>query len=323
MTRAPLWKFTHNAMASEFAVFLAGPEQAYAQRAARAVFAEVDAIEGVLSRFRPDSDVARFNVAATGGQVRVSHHTAECLAASRRLWTATSGAFDPAMGCLRGLGGQTPTPALLARCGMHRVRSNAEHTILSPAVAGVELDLGAIGKGYAVDRMAQCLRDDWEIPAGLVQGGESSLFAWGDAPGHDGWQIPLRHPVDQATIVATLALRGVGLGGSGQRLHGAHIIDPRTGVAAPLDHASWCFAPSATEADALSTALMVMNDDEARACFEALSASGALRWRSSGAMTAFGAWPPAPSRPPFAPPPSTFALLLDPNSPSTAPEPLP
>jgi thiamine biosynthesis lipoprotein len=121
----------------------------------------------------------------------------------------------------------------------------------------LEFDLGAIGKGFALDRMAEVLRE-WDCPAFLLVAGGSSILA-GDAPkGQPGWSCGLG---DDHSPQRYWLANGF-LSGSGLAVKGQHIFDPRTGMAARRKNRAWAFADSAAESDALSTACMVWDDRE-------------------------------------------------------------
>jgi thiamine biosynthesis lipoprotein len=139
---------------------------------------------------------------------------------------------------------------------------------------GMEINLGAIGKGYALDRAAELVRRDWDLPAALLQGGHSSVYAVGAAPGDGrGWPVGLTHPWDPERRLATLWLKDRGLGSSaatfqhleynGRKL--GHILDPRTGWPAEGIASASVVAPTAAEADALATAFFILGVDKARA----------------------------------------------------------
>jgi len=123
-----------------------------------------------------------------------------------------------------------------------------------------QIDLGAIGKGYAVDRMISLLKE-WDINTVLVHGGTSSVYARGSIPDHTGWPVTLSSPSSQDVVLAHLDIAEFGLGGSGVK-KGRHIIDPRTATPVPGGRACWVVAQSAACADAISTACMVMTRDE-------------------------------------------------------------
>jgi thiamine biosynthesis lipoprotein len=121
----------------------------------------------------------------------------------------------------------------------------------------LEFDLGAIGKGFALDQMADILRE-WSCPAFMLVAGGSSILA-GDAPENAaGWSCGLGDDGSPRRFF----LKNVSLSGSGLAVKGAHIFDPRTGGAAQRTNRAWALCDSAAESDALSTASMVLNEAE-------------------------------------------------------------
>ena len=137
---------------------------------------------------------------------------------------------------------------------------------------GLELNLGGIGKGYALDRIGQLLREadvtDW-----LIHGGQSSLLACGDHQGRGGWPVGIRNPLFPNTRLATILLRDQAMSTSGSGVQSfrhqgrrfGHILDPRTGWPADGMLSVTVLAPTAAEADALSTAFFVLGVEKARA----------------------------------------------------------
>ena len=251
---APSHRFDHGAMACTFELQLWGSEKRYCQQAAWAAFDEVDRLEQLLSRFIPYSDIGRINSAQPGQSVPISPETAECLQVAAEVSTATEGAFDIAFRsrAVWRAANRQPGPVLAFDPNAHAVYT------LTP---GVDLNLGAIGKGYAVDRAVAVLRE-WNITAGLASSGQSTVLTFGRPPEGDAWSLKLRDPQCHETTIGTVALDAGALSGSGQLLHGEHIVDPRTGRPVALGHAAWSIAPTAVVADALSTAFMLMSADE-------------------------------------------------------------
>jgi thiamine biosynthesis lipoprotein len=242
----------------------------------------VDAIEERISVYRPDSEFSRINATAAEGWVEVSADAWHLLARARELHALTGGAFDLAAGALvRAWGflrrqGRTPAPADLAAAldasGMQHVELDADRRRVRFLRRGVELNPGAIGKGWALDRMAALLASRG-VPSALVHGGQSSVLARGTqgpaVAGRHGWRVGLRHPLRPGRRLATITLddRALGTSGSGtqffvdrgRRL--GHILDPRTGTPAEGVIAATVIAESAADADALATALYVLGPE--------------------------------------------------------------
>jgi len=259
MTEPPtLHRFRHDAMACAFEVALEARDRKYAFDAAEAVFAEIDRLEGELSRFVPSSDVARIARLRDGERLRIGAEAFECLALAAEVGEATAGAFDVTFASAGGGTGDAPRLAL----------DRGSHAVVA-LVDGVRVDLGGVGKGYALDRAAELLAD-WGIDVALLHAGASTVLALGAPSGVTSWTVALRDPRSGDPILAeTLApgvrLRDGALSGSGRSLHGAHIVDPRTGSPARGALAAWACAPSAARADALSTAFMILEPAEVEA----------------------------------------------------------
>ena len=265
-------RFSHEAMATTFEVIILHEDARYAQQAARAAFDELDRLEQELSRFIENSDISRINNLAPKGSLRVGLDAFECLQISTRIYDETNGAFDITIGTLldcwlnEDKTMRTPSKEQLnfarERTGIHFLElDEAEHTVQVPSNP-VQIDLGGIGKGYAVDRMAELLRD-WSIDTAVIHGGYSSVLAL-DAPSKTkGWPLTLSSPVNRKQTLAGLHLQGRALSGSGLQ-QGRHIIDPRTARPVEGRCAAWACAADAATADALSTAFMVMSPDEVR-----------------------------------------------------------
>jgi thiamine biosynthesis lipoprotein len=246
---SPIHRFAHDAMNTTFEVRACHEHEGYARQAAHAAFGLVDRLEQELSRFVPNSDVSRINDLEEGGSTRVSPSTLDCLQIARQLFDLTGGAFDVSIG--------TGLDALELLSDEHVVRAGA---------AGVRLDLGGIGKGYAVDRMAALL-EEWGIERALVHGGWSSVVTLEPPPGEEGWTLTLRGADPAAPVLERLRVRQRALSASGTRQR-EHILDPRTGR--PVGRgAVWVALPRgldggrspAAVAEGLSTAFMVLPEE--------------------------------------------------------------
>lgn len=249
-------RFSHEAMASVFEVRCAHPDGVYAEQAAREAFALVDRLEQELSRFIANSDVSRINGLAAGETTRVHPRTLECLGIARHLYELSGHAFDVCVGT-----------------GWERLELDPDRSSVRALETGARVDLGGIGKGYAVDRMAELLLE-WDVPRALVHGGFSSVRALEAPPRCEGWPIRMRVPGEGRELGRTAA-RHLALGASGV-LKGEHIRDPRTGAPATGRTAAWVAVDAdpdagqspAAVADALSTAFMLLEDDAVRALCE-------------------------------------------------------
>jgi thiamine biosynthesis lipoprotein len=265
-------RFCHEAMATTYEVIMVHDDGCYARQAAAAAFDEVDRLEGELSRFIENSDITRINNLPANEPLRIGLDAFECLQLSCRIYAKTNGAFDITVGSLLGLWrNEDGTPRTPSQEELNRARQHtgtgllqldeAEHTVQLLA-SSVQVDLGGVGKGYAVDRVAELLRE-WSIDIALISGGYSSVLALDGPAGAKGWPLTLSNPDNRKQILARPCLQGRALSGSGLQ-KGQHIIDPRTAQPVKGKCAAWASALDAATADALSTAFMVMGPEEIR-----------------------------------------------------------
>lgn len=238
-------QFNHAAMATHFQVRISCDERMYTAQAAQAAFDLVDSIEARLSRFRSNSDITRIEDLSPGEKMRLSEPAFACLRIAEQMERATHHAF-----CV--------TPAAL------KTQFSLPQWSLVPDEQSVlclrgqlQFDLGAIGKGFALDRIAELLCR-WDCPSFLLVAGGSSVLA-GDPPAEmAGWSCGLGE--DHAS--QRLLLTHASLSGSGLAVQGSHILDPRNGRPASRERRAWALADTAAESDALSTACMVLSEQE-------------------------------------------------------------
>ena len=260
-----------NAMATRFEIVLFGKDATSLRAAGEEALNEIERLEAQLSLYRPSSEIANINARAAREPVRVEPSLFRLLEHAKRLAQETGGAFDitiaplmRAWGLLgREVGRDVPPsrPELTqarACVGMHLVELDAKNFTIHFARPGVMLDLGAIGKGYAIDQAAEILRDAG-ITKALVHGGTSTAYGIGGP-----WKIGIES--DKEDPIAVVELKDTALSVSavwgksfriGKKTYG-HVIDPRTGRPVQRALLAAVILPSATETDALSTALLTL-----------------------------------------------------------------
>ena len=237
--------FNHRAMATQFQVRIANEERTYAAQAAQAAFVLADELESHLSRFRANSDISQITQLQPGQSLRLSEPTFACLEIAKRMEETTHRAFSVAATALKS---QPTTPQWTLVKPKFSIRCDA---------GKLEFDLGAIGKGFALDRMADVLRE-WDCSAFLLVAGGSSILAGEAPPQTPGWSCGLGDDNSPHRFF----LENCSLSGSGLAVKGPHIFDPRTGQLAPRQNRAWALTDTAAESDALSTACMVLNETE-------------------------------------------------------------
>jgi thiamine biosynthesis lipoprotein len=266
-------------MATRFEIVLYGDNPIALRAAGEEALAQIEQLEAQLSLFRASSEVAHLNARAARGPVRVTPGLFALLQQAQKLCEESGGAFDitvaPLVRCWGFMGGdgRLPPPHEVAearaKVGMRLVQLNRADFTVRFAREGVMLDLGAIGKGYAIERAAEVLREA-RVTSALIHGGTSTVQALGPPPGEAFWKIaietPSTAPAASPTLLATVPLKEEAMSVSGVRESSfqaagrtyGHIIDPRTGEPAIGTVLAAVVLPSATETDALSTALLTV-----------------------------------------------------------------
>ena len=269
------------------------PAADYTHRAVSRAFDAVEALDRLLSTYRPESEVSRL---AAAGRLAVSPEVLEITALAIRMARATGGAFNPALGPVIQLWRDAearqvpPSPAELARArrstDYERVLLQTEPDIIAFAEPGMALNFGAIGKGYALDKAAEVLLAEGIDSAMLASGGSSHRLL-GHPLERPCWEMAIRHPEAPDRLVAFLLVGAGGMATSAQsgkqrviqgRTYG-HIIDARTGRPADPETPIWSatvWAPDAATADALATALIVMEAARGLELIETRAESEAL-----------------------------------------------
>ncbi len=262
----------HFQMGTYLEVILWHHEPETAKRLIRDAIQEAHRLDAILSNFDPDSALSRLNRHAGAGSMRVPVELFELLARSRELAERTGGLFDVTIGPLMELwqkaaaSNQMPNPSEL-----DQARALVDYRKLAlrrPDAAalirgGMSIDLGGIGKGYAVDRMTNMLKASG-ISAALINFGASSMSAIGAPPGKTGWEIAVQD--SDGRLRGAIHLRDVALSTSGSMGHGwiindkkyGHLIDPQSGIAATETRMATVVTPSATLAEALTKPLVLI-----------------------------------------------------------------
>lgn len=223
-------------MGTRFEVVLPGDDPEALRPAGEAALAEIEAWHQRLTRFSPDSQLGHIHRAAAHGPVVVDRELFALLQDATTVWTASGGAFDPSLGS-----------------GMEWVALDPVGSTVQFTRAGVTLDLGAIGKGHALDAAAQVLRDAGVLSA-LIHGGTSSVIGIGHPAEPDGWAIALAGSGDPPVVVS---LRDQALGAS-SNLGRRHVVDPRSTAEVQGPRLAVVIGPTARLCDAWSTALLVL-----------------------------------------------------------------
>jgi thiamine biosynthesis lipoprotein len=260
-------EFTHRAMGCEFRLLLCGQRQQALYDTAVEVWELVDALDGQLSHYNKRSEISYINATAWREPVLVEPALFQLLHYARDMWVLTDGALDVTMGPLALAWGffsgdvAEPPPGAIdqarALCGMEHVTLDPDQRLIALDRQGVRIDLGALGKGYTIDRAVELLRERG-VQAGFLSAGGSSAFGYGLA---GGWPVRVADPYhpdrepsvvhldDQAVSTSGPAEQSVTAGG----VRRSHLIEPKTGEPSGSDVTATVIAPTALEAEALST----------------------------------------------------------------------
>jgi thiamine biosynthesis lipoprotein len=261
-------------MGTSFEVTLFSADSLQATRALGAAHRAAARVDSLMSLYRPDSEIIRLNREAASRAVEISEELHRVLAVALDICSITSGAFDvtvkPAMdawGFYRPAKQRPPEEALEnIRCLMGCARISLDPTSRSVRFdrPGVEIDLGGIAKGFAVDEAARALRSEGIRSALINLGG--NIVMLDPPPGDSGWAVGIRDPVTPDSLATILHLSNCAVASSGgyekfveiDGVRYGHIIDPRTAIPVPGSLGTSVVATTGMLADALSTALFVL-----------------------------------------------------------------
>jgi thiamine biosynthesis lipoprotein len=268
-------------MACVYAIDVYGPDAEALPRLVEEAFDEVDRIDRLMSHYKADSPLSRVNREAARHSVMVEPELFDFIADALRYNRDSRGAFDITVGPLmRAWGffrgeGRMPSDVELTAARRH---VGPEHVVLDWKEKtirfdkdGVELDLGGIAKGYAVDRVVRLLRER-HVAAALVSAGGSTVYGLGAPPGREAWDVSLQDPVDprKEARVVQLKDRALSVAGSSEKsfesggVRYSHIMDPRTGRPVQGILSVAVLANTGTAGDALDDAFFVLGPARSR-----------------------------------------------------------
>lgn len=251
-------QFDHIVMKTTFILRILSEDAKLAHDVAHAAITLLDEIENTLSRYIEGSDVFRINHMEAGQTLFISETCYDCIRLASEAHEQTDGLFDITLGKLIEHHKNEDTGSAPPLTG--KLSIDPDRPMITCETAGREIDLGGIGKGYALDQI-KLLLEDWGIESALLCAGASTQLAFGPKT----WPIELSGDHHQQTI----ELNNQALSASGIGIQGSHIVSP-------IEHSepsyafkrAWILQPSAAMADAWSTALMLVDAERLRA-FEA------------------------------------------------------
>ena len=245
----------------------------------------IEQIEDQISVYRPTSEISRINESLCSDWHDLSPEVYDLLWLAKKIHAQTNHAFDVTAGPLiKAWGflqkkGRTPSPEKLAEAiacsGMKNIQFHEHEHKIRFDRPEVEINLGAIGKGWAIDKAIDLIEMEG-VEDFLIHGGHSSVRSRGtrglaeQKAENYGWPVGLRHPLFREKRIGTITLRNKALGtsGSGTQFYIekgkkiGHILDPRTGQPASGVLSATVLADTAAEADALSTAAYILGPKE-------------------------------------------------------------
>jgi thiamine biosynthesis lipoprotein len=258
-----------DAMGSTYSVVVYGSDEARLRAGVEDASEEARRLDQLLSNYIPASEWSQVNQEASSKPVRISTELFQLLRACVEYSRESDGAFDITVGPLMKVWGfykgsghlphRAEVRGAMAHVGYQNILLDAKNNTVRFAKEGVEIDPGGIGKGYAVDKMVEVLKQDG-ITSALVSASGSSIYGLGAPPNEPGWKIKIRDPKDASKAVAEVVLHDNSLSTSGNyekfffaegKLY-SHIMDPRTGypsegmlavsVVSPktIDSEAWC-----------------------------------------------------------------------------------
>jgi thiamine biosynthesis lipoprotein len=263
-------------MGSEFGLIVVEKDEEAADLQLCAAIGEIQRIESLLTEFNDSSDTGRLNKNAGESAVSVATEVYQLVQRCLRLSDLTQGAFDITSGVLKALyrfkekGREAPSPTILAdalqRVGYRHIRLLSDNNIFLTK-PGMRIGFGAIGKGYAADRVKSL----WKaagVRSGVVNA-SGDLTAWGRQPDGRPWRVGIVDPRDPASFLLWLPVEDASVATSGNYeqyveidgIRYSHNLDPRTGFPISTVKSVTVISPAAELSDAMATAVTVMGKE--------------------------------------------------------------
>jgi len=276
-------EFTRRVMGCEGRLVLYARDEAEARDHAEAAFARLESLEETMSDYRPTSEISRLVRGPVGQAQTISAELARVLAITLEVSRQSGGALDPTIGPLVELWrrarerGELPGPADIerarARVGAHHLTLDMARSTLTITAEGVQLDLGAVGKGFAAQEVIDLLRTRGCTRALCALAGDIAVSA--APPGTDGWRVALApglvhqaEPDSRADTFVTLENATISTAGDAEQfielggIRYSHLIDPRTGLGATNQCTVTVITNNGALADALDSAASILGFDE-------------------------------------------------------------
>jgi FAD:protein FMN transferase len=295
-------------------------EPAQGNAALDAVMAEFRRIDALMSHYKPESQLSQINARANQQPVQVDKELFDLIKLATHYSQITEGAFDityASVGYLYDYRAHVhPTEEQIRRAlpgvNWRNMLLDEEHHTVRFEHPGMRIDLGGIGKGYAVDRGVEILKARGIKNAVVTAGGDSRII--GDHLGRP-WLIAIRHPDDPKKVVTRIPLSDAAMSTSGDyeryfdeegvRYH--HIIDPHTGHSASKVRSATIIAPTATQTDGMSKTAFVLGAEKTLEIIDRMPEYDAVFVLPDGRVLYSNGLRPAAPRPPGAAPPAATA----------------
>jgi thiamine biosynthesis lipoprotein len=280
-------------MGTRIKIIVYAADESTADRALRAAFTRIAELDGIMSDYRPTSELMRLCEKAGGDPVPVSDDLFEVLARARAVSARSDGAFDVTVGPIVRLWRRArrteklPDPeqlkAALALVGWQKMRLDPKKHTVQLLKPGMLLDLGGIGKGFAADKALLVLKQHGIDRALVAAGGDIAVS--GPPPGTDGWKVgiaPLEDPDSKPQRALILHYAAVSTSGDAEQFveiggkRYSHIVDPKTGIGLVGRMSVTVVAKNGTTADSLTKVVAVLGPERGFPIIDATDGTAAL-----------------------------------------------